>query len=358
MGPNLRNSFWSRMGLTDTDHDVCVSAVRELYPEYTVDEFADQGYCSFTLSVSPPLSSSGSSGAYIVQLRPAQHALDGDVAEAARRTYGALAPRMRRLECSELPGGLRAVEMERLAGTPLAKVEVGGGSWERQVRLVESFARLVARGWSAAVDGNPSKCSRADTPTEGLWLEEHCTGKVGRVILLKLRKLAMELPDEALRARVRDTIARLLDIEDYPVVLNHGDMIPSNILVDEETWAVSGLVDWAEAEMLPFGTCLYGLEYLLGGFEPMFSVDRTGTEPLWRYRQGSDLLRGRFWQTLKEERPKIEESIEELQCMRDVGVLLWFGYAWDEGAIDRVVNETVSILDASLGSRMYADLLG
>jgi hypothetical protein len=25
--------------------------------------------------------------------------------------------------------------------------------------------------------------------------------------------------------------------------------------------------------------------------------------------------------------------------MRDIGVLLWYGYAWDGGAIDRVVNE-------------------
>lgn len=184
--------------------------------------------------------------------------------------------------------------------------------------------------------------SRTDTPTEGLWLEQHCTGKVGRVIIPKLRKLAAELPDEALRARARDALSRLLAIEHYPVVLNHGDLIPSNILVDEESWAITGLVDWAEAEMLPFGTCLYGLEYLLGGFEPTSSVDGIGTKPAWRYCQGSDTLRDVFQKALTKERPTIEENIEAMQCMRDVGVLLWYGYAWDEGAIDRVVNEAVS----------------
>ncbi|OAG01924.1 uncharacterized protein CC84DRAFT_1251865 [Paraphaeosphaeria sporulosa] len=340
MCPNLRNSFWSRMGLQDADRDVCVRAIQVLYPEHTVAEVADQGYCSFTLSVAPPPGSSASSVEYIVQLRPAQHALDGGVAEAARRTYGALAPRMRSLQYDELPGGLRAVEMGRLEGTPLAKVDVGGVEWERQVGLVESFAECVARGWPAAVDDGSARCSRADTPTEGLWLDEHCTGKVGRVIVPKLRKLSVELPCETLRARAMDTLLRLLAIEHYPVVLNHGDLIPSNILVDEETWAVSGLVDWAEAEMLPFGTCLYGLEYLLGGLESTSSVDGVGMKPVWRYRQGSDALRNIFWQTLKKESPKIGENAEEVFLMRDVGVLLWFGYAWDEGAIDRVVNET------------------
>jgi hypothetical protein len=190
-------------------------------------------------------------------------------------------------------------------------------------------------------------------------MEQDCTGKVGRVIVPKLRRLAADLPDEALRARARDTLARLLAIENYPVVVNHGDLIPSNILVDEASWAITGLVDWAEAEMLPFGTCLYGLEYLLGGFGPISSVDGIGTKPVWKYRQGSDILRGIYWQTLERERPKIGEYVEEVECMRDVGVFLWFGYAWDEGAIDRVVNEAVSIQSlVVLGVGTRADFLG
>jgi hypothetical protein len=174
-------------------------------------------------------------------------------------------------------------------------------------------------------------------------MEQDCTGKVGRVIVPKLRKLAADLPDEALRARARDTLTQLLAIENYPVVLNHGDLIPSNILVDEASWAITGLVDWAEAEMLPFGTCLYGLEYLLGGFGSVSSVDGTATKPVWKYHKGSDALRAIYWQALKRERPKIGESVGDVACMRDVGVFLWFGYAWDEGAINRVINEAVSV---------------
>ncbi|KAF2442834.1 hypothetical protein P171DRAFT_464572 [Karstenula rhodostoma CBS 690.94] len=338
MGPNLRTSFWSRMGLQNDDRDVCVRTIQELYPEYTVEEFGDQGYCSFTVLLSPRPSSYGNSGEYIVQVRPEQHALDGGIAEAARKTYGGLAPKMRDLEC-KLPGELQAVEMERLTGVLLSKVDLENESWEKQVRLVESFARCVASAWPASMGETSSRLSRADTPTEGIWLEQHCAGKVGRVIIPKVRKLAAELPDETLKTRARDTLARMLAIDHYPAVLNHGDLIPSNILVDEESCTISGLVDWAEAENLPFGTCLYGLEYLLGGLDSISPADGVGRQLVWRYRPGSDVLRGIYWHTLKRERPRIEESLEEVKCMRDVGVLLWFGYAWDEGAIDRVVNE-------------------
>ncbi|KAJ4362653.1 hypothetical protein N0V95_001361 [Ascochyta clinopodiicola] len=95
-----------------------------------------------------------------------------------------------------------------------------------------------------------------------------CTGKVGSRIIQKLEKLAQDLPDVWLRQRAQSTIDRLCMVDEHPVVLNHGDLIPSNILVRKETWEITGLVDWAEAEFLPFGTCLYGLEHLLGFFQP------------------------------------------------------------------------------------------
>lgn len=120
-------------------------------------------------------------------------------------------------------------------------------------------------------------------------------------------------------------------------MLNHGDLIPSNVLVDSESWAVTGLVDWAEAEWLPFGTCVYGVEHLLGR---MVGVGRE--EQVWKYFEGSMGMRKVFWDAVAKESPELEGRWEEVECMRDVGVLLWYGFAWDEGKIDRVVNETVS----------------
>ncbi|KAI1912747.1 hypothetical protein LOZ61_003185 [Ophidiomyces ophidiicola] len=50
----------------------------------------------------------------------------------------------------------------------------------------------------------------------------------------------------------------------YPQVLTHGDLNAMNTLVMPVTGQISGLVDWAEASILPFGMGLYGLEIMLG----------------------------------------------------------------------------------------------
>ena len=54
----------------------------------------------------------------------------------------------------------------------------------------------------------------------------------------------------------------------YPQVLTHGDLCPMNIHVSPTTGGVTGIIDWAEAEVLPFGLALYGLENLLGYMGP------------------------------------------------------------------------------------------
>ncbi|KAJ5945854.1 hypothetical protein N7454_002693 [Penicillium verhagenii] len=39
----------------------------------------------------------------------------------------------------------------------------------------------------------------------------------------------------------------------YPQVLTHGDLSHTNILVDEKTLEITGIVDWSLARVLPFG---------------------------------------------------------------------------------------------------------
>jgi hypothetical protein len=103
------------------------------------------------------------------------------------------------------------------------------------------------------------------------------------------------------------------------------------------------LVDWAEAEYLPFGTCLYGLEHLLGYLSPALS----GLEPTWTYYDGATQLRKLFWTRLVEAVPELGIRMDDLKVIRDVGVLLWHGIAWDDGAIDRVVNEVDDVEDVT-----------
>ena len=162
-----------------------------------------------------------------------------------------------------------------------------------------------------------------------------CRGKVGSTIISRLERLAAELPDTHLRQRASQVLGAVQRISDYSVTINHGDLIPSNILVDKNTWKITGLVDWAEAEYLPFGTCLYGLEHLLGYITPPAS----GIALIWTYFDGAAQLRELFWTRLIDAVPELGARMEDVRVMRDLGVLLWYGIAWDEGAIDRIVNE-------------------
>ncbi|KAI4686686.1 hypothetical protein J4E81_008346 [Alternaria sp. BMP 2799] len=349
-------NFWNRFGLPLEDRKVCVKAVRDRYEDCDVEEFVEQGYCSYTLLVTPPKvafarENTGPQAtaeveredapALIVQLRPPQHALDLNVVRAASTAHPALAPTIEDLDLT-LPRAICAYEMRKVDGTPLSRLQQHGHSLDdsagqRLERLITSFANLIAQSWHSLHKVHEhTRTVRADSPMdERPSMLAHCRGKVGSTMISRLKRLASELPDAYLRERARETMRAIQRMEDYPVVLNHGDLIPSNILVDQNTWEITGLVDWAEAEYLPFGTCLYGLEHLLG----TISLDPAKSVPKWTYFNGATQLRELFWSRFFDAIPESEARLDDIRVMRDVGVLLWHGIAWDDGAIDRVVND-------------------
>jgi len=358
--------FWKRVGLCEDDGATCVRAVRRRYVGCEVEEFGEQGYCSYTLLITPlsraehstdddddddddahghleGIGAVGRRAAFIVQLRPPQHTLDVSIACAASSMYASLAPVTQSLELL-LPGGLCAYEMDRLVGTPLVRLlphecTLNPQARSKLQRLVVSFADFVAHAWRcSSMTHSPShdRTTRADSPMdESLDTLSLCSGKVGSSIVHRLEKLAAGLPDAWLRERAQEALYAVERMTDYPMVLNHGDFIPSNILVDEQTWEITGMADWAEAEYLPFGTCLYGLEHLLGYLVPASPT----TKPSWVYFDNAEKLRGSFWARLVAVVPDLRARPRDAKVMRDVGVLLWHGIAWDDGAINRVVNE-------------------
>jgi hypothetical protein len=378
MSTDTPSSFWTRFGLKAEDALQCVRAVQNAYHGYEVQEFEEQGFCSFTLLVTPSHgiptfdedgllvietleSDQTEEATLIVQIRPAQHSLDTSISDTARQTYASLAPAIRCLDL-DLPEKLCAYEMQKMRGTPLSRLltrvqELDSATQVKQRRLVENFVTLIAHSWPSTSEPLPkSRSTRADSPMQDApdW-QSQCPSQVGSSIMSRLRKLSNNLPDALLCQSAAATLARVQAIEEYPVVLNHGDLIPSNILVDEETWAITGLIDWAEAEYLPFGTCLYGLENLLGYVSPpSASLPGGNISPTFVYYDNAPDLRQLFWAHLFEAVPEMKLRQDDLKTMRDVGVLLWYGYAWDEGAIDRVVNEKddaveVTCLRAFLG---------
>jgi hypothetical protein len=348
----VMSTFWSRFGLDEEDKEHCLRAVQDRYVGCRVQDFEEQGYCSFTLLVTPhgephtpsdgniELDHDVQTKTLIVQIRPAQHALDMSIARAAEETFPSLAPAVRSLGFA-LPRQLRAYASRRMPGIPLSRLlprdqTINSALGKKQERLVESFAAILAHSWrSSSKPVHLDRSIRADSPMDdSSSILSQCRGKVGSTIISRLRKLSEGLPDALLRATAKNTLTKVQALEDYPIVLNHGDLIPSNILVNENAWEITGLVDWAEAECLPFGTCLYAIENLLGYTTTISEV------PVFVYYNNEAHLRSLFWNRLFEAVPDLEKRRDNVRTMRDVGVLLWYGIAWDDGAIDRVVNET------------------
>lgn len=120
------------------------------------------------------------------------------------------------------------------------------------------------------------------------------------------------------------------------MVLTHGDLCEMNFLVDENTGHLTGVIDWAEAEILPFGFNLWGVENLLG------YMDGNG----WNYFEGYEELRAFFWTVFygavgaEEEEGEGDGVLasEVLPCQkqdtidvaRRMGILFRYGFFWDE----------------------------
>lgn len=87
-------------------------------------------------------------------------------------------------------------------------------------------------------------------------------GRGKALILLKECNSALDViaanPDhhfEATLTKVRCGLPALFS-GDYPLVITHGDLSEMNLLVDPLSGKITGIVDWAETSIQPFGFTL------------------------------------------------------------------------------------------------------
>jgi aminoglycoside phosphotransferase (APT) family kinase protein len=102
------------------------------------------------------------------------------------------------------------------------------------------------------------------------------------------RRLLLLSSSRILGAPVVSELERSLPIlfgQEYPQVLTHGDFSMTNILVHEDTYEITGIVDWSLAALLPFGMELDCL-FLTTGF-----MDLDG----WHDYACCSQLREAFW---------------------------------------------------------------
>ena len=314
------DDFFSRVGLATKDRLDCYAFIKELYPGRSIIPASCQGFCSLTVFVGDAL---------VIQFRPAIYRLDLEIAQAAREVYGGFAPDTRYL--GTLPTGLLAYSMIRVDGISFkdfrsANVMAAQNTGFR-MRLCKDFAGFLAKAWQSK---NNTKLP---------------LGTIGCSVVSRLKALITDLPTR-FQSKARHVLNQLHQIEALPWVLTHGDVIAANIMVDPLSCHLLGFVDWAEAEHLPFGVCLYGLEEMLGEMTPSGFC----------YHPNSDILRNCFWEELKNQITELQQMhvLENVKLARDLGVLLWHGIAFDNGAIDRVVEEgrdvaEIQRLDAFFG---------
>ncbi|KUJ12696.1 uncharacterized protein LY89DRAFT_190389 [Mollisia scopiformis] len=298
--------FFLRSGLTAQTRHECFNLIEELYPNKAASAASCQGYCSLTVFVGHDT---------VVQFRPYNYRLDLQLTLVAREVYGTFAPETRYV--ATLPAsGLLVYRMGRIGGVSFKDFRASRSmiacSTYHRAALCRDFARFLARSWK-------------ETSSRALPL-----GLVGKTIESRLRALVSTL-SHRFRLVARRVLENLRRIEALPWVLTHGDIVASNIMIEPSNGTLTGLVDWAEAERLPFGVCFYGLEELLG------EMTMTG----FQYRHDAVSLRTVFWAELGMLVPELQQTqvLEAVKLARDLGVLLWHGIAFDDGAIDRVVQE-------------------
>lgn len=128
----------------------------------------------------------------------------------------------------------------------------------------------------------------------------------------------------------------------YPLCLTHTDLCQMNVMVDPEVGGITGIIDWADSKILPFGMSLWGLRNMLG------IMNSTG----WHYHESSSQMEGLFWDTFYKHVGEISDDEKRAIIYADrTGLLLRYGFAWDNGTQERPVNEqdsSIRYLDAFL----------
>jgi hypothetical protein len=135
-----------------------------------------------------------------------------------------------------------------------------------------------------------------------------------------LDMLILEMPNSLHSTinKVRQNLA-LIFRPGFPVAVQHDDLLENNVHVDEATGHITGIVDWANAKIAPYGISLGGLETVLG--------IQTSTE--WHFHPSHVRLRQQFWDTFDSEIGAISDlDRHSIEVARLMGLLRTHGIEW------------------------------
>ncbi|KAM0271144.1 hypothetical protein ACHAQH_009176 [Verticillium albo-atrum] len=307
-------AFFSK---TSIPRESCDALARELVDGDQVVPVAVQGACSYTVYAGPGLG-------HVVQFRLKTLGLKAETAALARLVFDTLAPdvsfKQQLGEDCTTTGRepLLVYVMTRIRGISCLDFKrfhrFPENSPERKAcrkNLTQDVARFFALAWKA-----PQEVGQADRD------------RMAEIFQKELQMLLVALPDR-LHPIIRATLASLPSIFSLPMVLLHKDFGDCNIIVEEESCHLVGVIDWAEAEIAPFGTNLHSLQSLMSKLDL-----RKGRI---RYEDYDDLAR-LFWENLSDEVGGLGDD-----TARSIKAAMVLGLLRSRGFTSRLANEPEAV---------------
>ncbi|KAK3339417.1 hypothetical protein B0H65DRAFT_511635 [Neurospora tetraspora] len=290
---------------TSASREACNGKARELVGDGDVVPVDVQGVCSYTVYAGPELE-------YVVQFRLESLALKAEISSLATDIYGSLVPKVSfEGKLGEEGDGkkepLYVYLMTRMRGmTHLDFISAHGFPenspdnflWRKN--LMGDVAHFMALSWNAPQPVSPEYRSR---------LRDAYVGD--------LQLLNNSLPSR-FGPIIQACIDAIDDILSLPMVLLHRDFGACNIIVDEATCHLVGVIDWAEAEVCPFGLNLHSLGFLTGKLHL-----RNG----WTRYEDYHVLQDTFWERFKEEVGGLsDDQLRTIKLAGALGLLLSSGF--------------------------------
>ncbi|KAJ5882722.1 uncharacterized protein N7473_011156 [Penicillium subrubescens] len=262
----------------------------------------------------------------LVQFRVPESLLDTEKLGLARKIFGNVVPSCVNKGVIGSSPSLTIYVMKKVPGITYIEVPLTtlhSTSW--QEKTVSDFSRFFANSWL-------NRLSEAHHSEQSL---EDLQGK--------LDILVHGLPSRftAVISKLREELPAIF-APTYPLALTHADLCEMNLIVDAKLGGINGIVDWAEAKILPFGMSLWGFQNMLG------IMNSSG----WHYHENSSRLEGIFWDTFHSQVGKISDVEKKaMKIAERTGLVLRYGFTWEDGNVERPANEqdsSIRYLDAFL----------
>jgi Phosphotransferase enzyme family len=125
----------------------------------------------------------------------------------------------------------------------------------------------------------------------------------------------------------------------YPQVLTHGDLSKTNILVNSETYEITGIVDWSLATVQPFGMELDSLFLMTGCMDLRGWHDYDCRPRLW------EVFWAEFWDATGIDDGGRERIRAQAEAAAQIGALLHYAFSRNaDGSPSEVPTESETML--------------